>query len=117
MKEGTKGYFINVAKKEIAEVQIDQFADISKLLDCRTVERTYSIINGDNIYIDEEGLFVENPEGAFTYTGAGQVFSGHGFMLGSGLSPNTTLEQLRSIIHFVQVDQIPEATCIFIPFD
>ncbi len=117
-----KAIKIDVIKKEVYEVEIDDSIDsIYKHLECEIFEQVGPFLpNGDAVLVDEEGLLKDEPIGAFKMGTYPAVLSGHGLI--HGLNHNTgetssaksLVEFIRSQVKFVGVDQLPEATLTFV---
>lgn len=103
-----KAILVDVKNQEIKEVEHDDtLKSIYKYVDCRTFDVVN--INDDNyIYVDDEGLFVEN-QLYFEYSGSERAvrLAGNGLILGldheSGDSISSTLsvEEVRNKVIFL----------------
>lgn len=102
-----KAILINVKKQEVKEVEHDDtLASIYKHVDCGT----FDVVNIDgvnSIYVDDEGLFVED-QLYFKYTGTTDSVSlaGNGLVLGvdeegETTPPSITLEDVRKAVTFL----------------
>ncbi len=102
-----KAILIDVQNEEIFEVEHDDtLASIYKLVDCGT----FDVVNIDgvnSIYVDDEGLFVEDLL-YFKYTGTTDSVSlaGNGLILGvddegETISPTLMLEEVEQAVTFL----------------
>ena len=108
MEKTMKAILINVKTQEITEVEHDgTLKNIYKHLDCRTFD-VVNIDGTNSIYVDDEGLFVEN-QLYFEYSGSERAvrLAGNGLILGlnheSGDSISSTLsvEEVRNKVIFL----------------
>lgn len=117
MKKQIKVLFINSKDKTIKEVLICEFEEISSMIDCQRIEACDRRIGSDTVFIDEEGLYVEDPAGAFTYTSAGQIFSGNGVIVGlDDQDVILSIDQAYDLVQFVPVGELPDAEFSFITY-
>ena len=103
-----KAILIDVKNKEVTEVlHDDTLESIYNHVDCRTFDVVN--IDGENtLYVDDEGLFVEN-QLFFEYsgdTGTKVQLAGNGLLLGYNgegdtIEPTLTLEYVKSKITFL----------------
>ena len=104
-----KAILIDVIKQEIKEVEHDDTLEsIYKHVDCRT----FDVVNIDgvnSIYIDDEGLFVED-QLYFEYSGGTHrvQLAGNGLILGLNdegdtVEPTLTVEHVKSKVSFLPV--------------
>ncbi len=112
---------IDVVRRKLVQIKIDQsLPSIYEALECRSFDVIRPRLhNLDTIYIDDEGLLVEEPIGAFSVKGYHGVFSGHGLVIGldeEGTSANfeTPLSYLEQIIRFEDTHYLPEPSFNFI---
>lgn len=102
---------IDVVNRTITEVFIESGINaIYKQLDCRMFE---CVDLGDNqtLYLDEEGLLLDEPLGAFMFKGMLQPYSGHGLILGTNprtgdtvsCHPAITVEVVKKLVEFAPV--------------
>ena len=103
-----KAILIDVKNQEIKEVEHDDtLKSIYEYVDCRTFD-VISIDNNNYVYVDDEGLFVEDQR-YFEYLGNERSvrLAGNGLILGlnhdSGDSISTTLtaEEVRNKVVFL----------------
>ena len=102
-----KAILINVKDQSITEVEHDNtLNNIYELLDCRTFD-VVRIDEVDSIYIDDEGLYVEE-QLYFEYGGDQHAvrLAGNGLILGvdddgNSTSPNITLEDVKGRVGFL----------------
>lgn len=117
-----KVFKIDVVQKKVLAIDIEKgLQSIYNELQCRAVECIYPT-SGIAIYVDEEGLFLDPPLGAFSFMGYGQVISGHGIVVGTDdsgddITPPITLERLTSCVRFEDSYYLPEPGIAFIPLD
>jgi hypothetical protein len=101
-----KAILIDVKKEEVREVEHDDtLKNIYELVDCATFD-VVRIDNTNGIYVDDEGLFVEN-QLFFTYHGDtySQTLAGNGLILGvdsegNSIAPTLTIEEVQEAIDF-----------------
>ena len=99
-----KAILIDVINKEVREVEHDDtLASIYKHVDCGTFD-VVSIDRVNSIYIDDEGLFVEDQQ-FFNYVIDLRVanLAGNGLILGADdegdtIEPTLTLEEVKSSV-------------------
>jgi len=79
-----KAILIDPWKCEISEVEYDgNWKNIPKYLTCDLFTCVYPpYLNGDVIYVDDEGLYVEDQR-FFLFEGAGTPLAGYGLILGT----------------------------------
>jgi len=102
-----KAILINVKDQSITEVEHDNTLDnIYELLNCRTFD-VVRIDEVDSIYIDDEGLYVED-QLFFEYGGDVHAVrvAGNGLILGvddegNSTSPTVTLEEVQGRVGFL----------------
>ena len=102
-----KAILINVKTQEIKEVEHDgTLKSIYKHIDCRTFD-VVNIDGTNSIYVDDEGLFVEN-QLYFEYSGSERVIqlAGNGLILGvddegEAISPTINIEEVRAKVRFI----------------
>ena len=108
---------IDVEKKDIYEIDISEdWKEISKVLNCQYFDIVIPSLfgnNGDCLYIDDEGLLLEKPLGAFSITTYPQVLSGNGLILGTkgeGESDNAKipLDLIKREVSFRFPQELPE---------
>ena len=98
-----KAILIDVEAKELREIILDrtegnELDAIYKAVKCDCICSVESWIFqplGHVLYIDDEGLLLENPIGAFQVTDDGQILSGNGIIVGSGEEGNDIDHYLR----------------------
>jgi hypothetical protein len=83
-----KAILINVKTETVTEVNFSgnykQIYDLLELHDSyghRPFGHAYNRDNGDCLLVDDEGLLIANPIGAFTLHEYGRPLSGHGLIL------------------------------------
>ena len=102
-----KAILIDVHTQSVTEVEHDNTLDnIYDLLDCRTFD-VVRIDEVDSIYVDDEGLFVDD-QLFFEYGGDAQSvrLAGNGLILGvddegNSISPQTTVEEVEGRVGFL----------------
>jgi hypothetical protein len=102
-----KAILIDVHTQSVTEVEHDNTLDnIYELLNCRTFD-VVRIDEVDSIYIDDEGLFVDD-QLFFEYGGDAQSvrLAGNGLILGvddegNSISPTTTIEEVKGRVGFL----------------
>lgn len=101
-----KAIKIDIEKQEVYEVDIDNYKDISKHIDCRCFTiACYINKKEDCIFVDDEGLLTPI-QGAFEYEGAPQPYAGHGLVIGTTKSgnsktPTVTVEEIKKAVTFL----------------
>ena len=107
-----KAILIDTKNEEVREVDHDDtLKNIYELVDCATFD-VVNIDNTNGIYVDDEGLFVEEPL-FFVYHGTHhdgfhgriQTLAGNGLILGvdsegNSISPTLTVEEVREAVDF-----------------
>lgn len=101
-----KAILIDVKKEEVREVEHDDtLKNIYELVECATFD-VVRIDNTNGIYVDDEGLFVED-QLFFTYHGDtySQTLAGNGLILGvdsegNSIAPTITVEEVEEAIDF-----------------
>ena len=107
-----KAILIDVKNEEVREVEFDDtLKNIYELVDCSTFD-VVRINETDGIYVDDEGLFVEDQR-FFIYHGTNrdgshgrvQALAGNGLILGvdsegNSISPTLTVEEVREAVDF-----------------
>ena len=102
-----KAILIDVHTQSVTEVEHDYTLDnIYDLLNCRTFD-VVRIDEVDSIYVDDEGLFVDD-QLFFEYGGDAQSvrLAGNGLILGvddegNSISPQTTVEEVEGRVGFL----------------
>ena len=102
-----KAILIDVHTQSVTEVEHDNTLDnIYELLNCRTFD-VVRIDEVDSIYVDDEGLFVDD-QLFFEYGGDAQSvrLAGNGLILGvddegNSISPQTTVEEVEGRVGFL----------------
>jgi hypothetical protein len=107
-------YLIDSAKRTVTQVEYANVTDINNLIGCHTFCLGYANhINGDTMYVDDEGL-LHNPQHFFLFDHrADQPLAGNGLFVGREIEgdeypngyttkpPTMTLATLRKKIFFV----------------
>lgn len=78
-----RAIFINVTKREISEVVLDDTIILKELQRYvgGYIERALELPNGDDLFVDEEGL-LKSPEYFFMHEAGHQPFAGNGIIVG-----------------------------------
>lgn len=105
-----KAILIDVEKKIVSTVDYTGYSDIDKYL--KLDGRPFTVIgmeNNDAVYIDDEGLLIDNPIGAFVIDGYPQPLSGNGLILGTDdegetVACESTVEAITKRVRFVPVE-------------
>lgn len=106
-------------KIELIEIQ-SSWPSIYHELECNLIQAIYPKLSGhDFMYIDEEGLFVDEPKGAFSIKGFYGIFLGNGLILGSDLEGNSlscksTVDEIKGMIRFEEIENLPDASMYII---
>jgi hypothetical protein len=100
---------IDARKKTITEIELDWgIKALYKELECEMFT-CIELPNGDSLYIDDEGLLLDEPIGAFMLKGFLQPLSGHGLIIGiddkTGESNDCkyTIEFIKKNVEFLPV--------------
>tara|TARA_A100001201_G_C3984961_1_gene169801 strand:+ start:289 stop:627 length:339 start_codon:yes stop_codon:yes gene_type:complete len=102
-----KAILIDVKNEEVREVEFDDtLKNIYELVDCATFD-VVRIDETNGIYVDDEGLFVED-QLFFTYVHYNnycQTLAGNGLILGvdsegNSISPTLSLEEVQEAVEF-----------------
>ena len=122
-----KAILIDVEAKEIKEIILEseegkELDPIYKALKCNIItsaEQHFFYNVGHTLYVDDEGLLIENKIGAFQVQ-EGQVLSGNGIIVGvddetgKDIDHFMKLDVLKAFIHFREIEDLPEPTFTFI---
>lgn len=106
-----KAIKIDPVKQEITEVEIDgTLESIYKELDCEVFTCPITLNNMDSLYVDDEGLFVDDYNGAFYFGDYSQPLFGKGLIIGSNIEGES--ESVASSIRTIEkkVKFLPEET-------
>lgn len=96
--------FIDSENRDITETTVSSLKDCQNLVG-GLIERGHILDNGDELYVNEEGL-LGDPRRFFKLDGAHQPFAGNAYIIGevtgSGNNKNakTTLEEAAGLIKF-----------------
>ena len=106
-----KAILIDSTNKTFKVVEIENFRDIQKQLDCRvfTIATVFEK-NEDTLYVDDEGLLT-NPQHFFEYEDAHQPFAGKGLLIGcddegEDKDVQTSMEEVQSKVKFYSLAEI-----------
>ena len=107
---------IDVVKKEVYDVEIDSsiksiYGHLGVECFCQVGKR---FPNGDMLLVDDNGLIIDSPIGAFEIGQYPQVLSGHGLFIGTdgiGETANaqSDLEFIKTIVRFSETSKIARA--------
>jgi hypothetical protein len=107
-----KAYWINSIEQTITEVTYDSLEDMRRFVGGH-LEAAYMSINGDVLYVDENGLYKTNLGFVFVPR-QDQVLMGNGLFVGreieadelpmgyTTLDPMMTLKELDRLVYFVE---------------
>ena len=101
-----KAFRIDPINKKITEVKYDgNYNQIYDYIDARTFDVATLYKNGDGVYIDDEGLFVENQH-FWIHKNFPTPLAGIGLLLGldeegDSTTPKTTIEELTGDVKWV----------------
>ena len=101
-----KAFRIDPINKKITEVKYDgNYKQIYDYIDARTFDVATLYENGDGVYIDDEGLFVENQH-FWIHKNFPTPLAGIGLLLGldeegDSTTPKTTIEKLTGDVKWV----------------
>ena len=101
-----KAYLINVKSKQITEVNINTWEDISPAIGCEIFSCPHITEENDVLYCDDEGLLHNNIEGFFKLDSYPQPIAGNGLILGDdgegdSADVHIDLETLKSRVKFM----------------
>lgn len=105
-----KVLFIDARQRTIVETTIDSLEDMQKLVG-GLIERAYEFDDGNEIYVNEEGLFDSSLNFGFFVQGGHQVYIGNGFLIGpptkrGNLTDCTmSVNDLSQLIKFTDIEQ------------
>lgn len=115
-----KAIKIDVERKMLYEVHLEPSLDAIKgQLDCHLIDVIrLNFKDRSVIYIDDEGLYVQEPIGYFSVKGAYGKFAGHGLVVGTDsegndLDTKISIEELTERIRFHGNDNTEMPTLIF----
>ena len=117
-----KAILIDPYAQEIVEVEYSgDYNDIYKFLQCDLFTTVYMPDTTDSIYVDDEGLYVENQR-FFKFAGYPQPLAGMGLVLGcndegDSVSCESTLEQVKAQVEWCEEGTSVEPMLTFISFD
>ena len=104
---------IDPFKQEIHPVEYSgDYTEIQKLLGCKWFTCAYPPnLNGDVIYVDDEGLYVEDQR-FFMIEGYPHPLAGYGLLLGTddegeSVRPKSNVMELIQRLSFVDIEFIP----------
>lgn len=107
MKKMCKAIVIDAVKREVRMEEFEKERGLVFMQECvgGLIERGHTLDNNDDIYVNEEGLFL-CPEYGFDFDAAHQPFCGSGVIVGcnekgESIDPASTVEEiLNSIVFF-----------------
>lgn len=102
---------IDSLNEDISIIDIDDtLEDIYEQLDCDIFECPITLDNRDCLYVDEEGLFVNEYKGAFYFGDFPHPLFGNGLIIGTSIEGDNedALSNIRTIKN--KVTFIPEET-------
>jgi Domain of unknown function (DUF3846) len=101
-----KVIIIDTMNKEILGGEITSLEDAQRIVG-GLIERGATLENGDEVYVNEEGLF-NSALKPFYIQGAHQPFVGNAYVIGrvtstgNNRSAKSTVEEIRSIVKFLE---------------
>lgn len=102
-----KAFFINSTLREVIEMEISTLADLQALVG-GYIERGCTLKNGDDVYVNEEGL-LGCPEHFFFIGGSrSQPFAGNGVVVREYRPAKSTVEELNQQIVFMNIKDVGE---------
>ena len=104
-----KAFLIDPHEKEVREIEwTNDWRDISKILDCQyfTAVVTGPELDADALYVDDEGLYVEEGQAFFEWDGHVHTLAGYAMLVGTDMEGETTdpvhtLEQVKAKVTFM----------------
>jgi hypothetical protein len=110
-----KSILINSALKTVTEVDYSgNYKDIYKLLGCKMFEVIHLDDNGEDCFVDEEGLLTLTAETTFFfYKGTHQPIAGNGLILrcndeGESVATKLTVEAVKANVQFMNLEEVRE---------
>jgi hypothetical protein len=102
-----KAILIDSTARTVKEVQLVEghtLEGMYKHLGVELVERAFELPNGDDCFVDEEGL-MKDSQGFFMYKGAHQPFAGNGIIVGLNedgetIAAKSNVDEVKSQITF-----------------
>ena len=115
---------INPFDETIEEIEYSgDWRDISTLIECDMFTVAYFDDTDDSVYVDDEGLYVEN-QAFFTIGDCPQPLAGRGLLLGTdeegdSTDCKTTLEEAKAMVKFLGTNPIgkPEPSFAVLSLD
>ena len=108
-----KSILINSALKTVTEVDYSgNYKDIYKLLGCKMFEVIHLNGNGEDCFVDEEGLLTLTAETTFFfYKGTHQPIAGNGLILrcnaaGQSVATKLTVETVKANVRFMDIYEV-----------
>ena len=107
-----KAILINSTLKTVTEVDYSgNYKDIYKLLGCEMFEVVH-LGNGEDCFVDEEGLMSLAPGSTFFYyAGTHQPIAGNGLILrcnaaGESVATKLTVDKVKANVKFMTLDEV-----------
>jgi hypothetical protein len=104
-----RAILIDVAALDLREIELPKGKRLEAMQAAvgRKIELAVQLPNGDDVFVDEEGLFKQPKTGWFTVRGAHQPFAGNGLVVGHDGRGNTiaakiSLDELRRLIGWTE---------------
>lgn len=113
---------IDVYAQTVETIQLNpnQLSELYKAIGCETVGVTCRMANGDALFIDDESLLSDLQPPAFQFLPFSPPIFGNALVVGCdrhgrGISPRTTLTEVRSRVKFLDFlpKQEPQITILF----
>lgn len=110
-----KAILINSTLKTVTEVDYSgNYKDIYKLLGCKMFEVVHLDGDGEDCFVDEEGLLTLTPETTFFfYKGTHQPIAGNGLILrcndeGESVATELNVVTVKDNVRFMNLDEVRE---------
>ena len=107
-----KGIFIDSEKREVREVEYNDWKDISPMIGCRIFTVADFNDKGDCVYVDDEGLLTLRLSSMFfEIEGYPQPLAGNGLVCGTddegaSTEPSVSVEEVKKIVKFYRLDEV-----------
>lgn len=105
-----RAVFIDSINKTVSEGFVASLGDLQKAVD-GYIERGTTLDNGDEVYVDEEGL-IKGLEEFFYIPGAHQPFAGSAVIVGQGdengdfTDAKSTVEEIKKSVQFMSSGEV-----------
>lgn len=103
---------INSEDRVFLEAQVSSLDDMQKIVG-GLIERAFILPNGDEIYVNEEGL-LSQPTDFFSVRGAPEPFAGNAYVIGEvddvgdNNGARSTLGDIKRLVRFMTVQDVQD---------